>query len=186
MDKPKCYLCGTEHKDYFKKHQLFDGRWVSVCSTCKISYNAIEEEAKRRGIISSNSRKGLQNEKGGENMADIQEAKKSEGIPYVGKKLYQENDVHEVKIISEFSMQDCDYQGKITKKPVGKVATKNLNVPKAIWEMNKATQTYFVKKYGTDSTKWITDEWIPIKLAAAGNANPSIYPEEVSLERVYI
>ena len=118
-------------------------------------------------------------------MAEIQEAKESEGIPYVGKKLYQEKNVHEVKIISEFQMQDCDYQGKVTRKPVGKVATKNTDAPEAIWEMNKATQNYFVKKYGTDSTKWITEEWIPIKLAAAGNANPSIYPSEVSLEKTF-
>ena len=82
-------------------------------------------------------------------------------------------------------MEECNYQGKVTIKPVGMVETGIEDPKEAKWQMNKATQKFYKEKYGGDSTKWITEDWNEIKLAAAGNAQPSIYPKEVSLERTF-
>jgi len=119
------------------------------------------------------------------NMADIPDVVESDGVPYMGKKLFTVKNVKKVKIISEFKMEDCNYQGNISVKPVGMVATGIDDPKEAKWQMNKATQKYFKEKYGADSTKWITEDWHEIKLASAGNAQPSIYPKEVSLEKTY-
>lgn len=165
---------------------------VTVCGECEEMIDAHKKIAEERGLFDklhlpySQQPYHKHGENGiGDNMADIQKAKESEGIPYIGKKIYQEKGVKEIKILNEFQMKDCDYQGKITQKPVGKVATKIDDIKEAVWEMNKATQNWFVEKYGTDSSKWITGDWITIKLASAGNANPSIYPEACSLEKKY-
>lgn len=124
--------------------------------------------------------------RGGDNvMGEIPEVKESDGVAYVGKKLYQDKNLRKIKIISEFEMKDCTYQGKTTVKPVGMIETGLEDPKEARWEMNKATQKWFREKYGSDSSKWVTGDWIEIKLAAAGNAQPSIYPKEVSLEKTF-
>ena len=108
----------------------------------------------------------------------------SEGMPYIGKKTYSERNVRKVTIKTEAEMGESDYNGKKTMKPMCVVTTDVTDPKEAIWEMNKATQKYMIEKFGSDSKKWIGKE-LEIKLASAGNANASIYPKDLSLEKTY-
>ena len=156
MDKPKCYLCGTEHKDYFKKHQLFDGRWVSVCSTCKIYYDTIEEEAKRRGLISSNSRKGLQNEKGGDKM---KVEKGSTGGNNLKVEFIQERKITSLKVTDEGEMvtYEAKKEGETssTKLVVGVSYEGQKSVDPEKWSLNNKSRNSLIDIWGDDTKDWV-------------------------------
>lgn len=173
---------------------LVDGCMVPACGVCHVMIENGKKIAQERGYYDplrlsiSQKTYASSGEVGNGrhvNMADIPDVVESDGVPYIGKKLFTEKNVRKVKIISEFKMEECNYQGNISVKPVGMVATGIDDPKEAKWQMNKATQKYFKEKYGSNSTKWITEDWHEIKLASAGNAQPSIYPKEVSLEKSY-
>jgi len=139
--------------------------------------------AKERGFFSGNTLAGLQNRKGGDNdMAVIQRA--SEGGMYISQKSVQQKGIRRIKIVDEFQMVDTDYKGKVTRKAAGTVECVNLNpVERYRWEMNKATQNWLIDQKGDDTEKWIGFEF-DIQVKQVGNMNPSVYPKELSLEKV--
>ena len=191
VNQKKCYMCGNTP---YSEIILADGCAVPSCNACVIRTESDRKLAEERGFYDplrlSVSQKthpssGEIDDGRHVNMADIPDVEESDGVPYIGKKLFTDKNVRKVKIISEFKMEECNYQGNITVKPVGMVATGIDDPKEAKWQMNKATQKYFKEKYGGDSSKWITEDWHEIKLASAGNAQPSIYPTAVSLEKTY-
>lgn len=193
-DLKKCYVCGVTPVGELI---LADGCTVPSCAACIFQAESDKKLAEERGYYDplrlsvlhkvqpqDGEQVGIDNWRH-VSMADIPNVEDSDGVPYIGKKLFTEKNVRKIKIISEFKMEDCNYQGNITVKPVGMVETGIPDPKEAKWQMNKATQKFFREKYGGDSKKWITDDWHDIKLASAGNAQPSIYPTEVSLEKTY-
>ncbi|MCZ6582597.1 MAG: hypothetical protein O6761_05425 [Thaumarchaeota archaeon] len=158
---------------------LADGCTVPACGVCYSMIEKGKKIAEERGLYDPNKIRG-----GGNVMGEIPEVVETDGVAYIGKKLYQEKNVRKVKIKNEFKMTECNYQGKITIKPVGLVETGVVDPKEARWEMNKATQKWMRDTYGSDSSQWVGKE-IEIKLASAGNAQASIYPIQVSLEKTF-
>ena len=193
--KKTCYFCN--HNLRWRDITLADGCDVPACGICFAYVVKGRKLAEERGYYDplrlpvSNKVQPQDGEQVGidngrhVSMAIIPDVEESDGVPYIGKKLFTDKNVRKIKIISEFKMEECNYQGNITVKPVGMVETGIPDPKEAKWQMNKATQKYFKEKYGGDSSKWITDEWHDIKLASAGNAQPSIYPTAVSLEKTF-
>ena len=115
---------------------------------------------------------------------EIPKPTESDGMAYIGKKTYTDKNVRKITIKTEAKMVETEYNGKTTMKPECIVTTDVQDPAEAIWQMNKATQRYMIEKHGGDSKNWI-GKVIEIKLASAGNANASIYPSELSLEKTY-
>jgi len=159
---------------------LYDGCMVPVCGVCHVMIEKGKKLAEERGLYDPSKKP-----RGGDNvMGEIPEVVETDGVAYIGKKLYQNRNVRKIKIKDEFKMTECNYQGKMTIKPVGLVETGVVDPKEARWEMNKATQKWMRDTYGSDSSQWIGKE-IEIKLASAGNAQASIYPIGVSLEKTF-
>ena len=174
-DQNKCYYCKGIPTSSFT---LADRCSVPVCVKCYKIYqlSVSQKPATSYGEI------GM----GEKHMAIIEKAPESSGngLPYLGKKTYQEKNIRHVKIASEAILVDTEYEGKPTgQKPQCEVDSDSTECPKLIWQMNKKTRNYMAEKFGSDTAKWIGKEF-DIKLARAGNANPSIYPKDLSLEEI--
>lgn len=182
-----CYTC---HNQAVYRHVLADSRVVGLCRNHKVMFCKIIKTSKTLvsekvwEIISKNLTDLDDIIRGGESM-EIGKVQQGDGSPFLSRKTVQEKNINKVKIIDEPILVDTEYEGKSTgQKPQCTVET-NVEDPKHCkWQMNKATRNYFAEKFGTDSNNWIGKE-IEIKVASAGNAQPSIYPKEVSLEKVY-
>lgn len=114
----------------------------------------------------------------------IAEKAESTGTPYLNVKLVKERGVKKVKIATEAFYVDTEYEGKPTGKRLECIAKTQVEDPKEVkWQMNKATQNYMIDKHGPDTSKWIGVE-LELKVAQTGNASPSVYPVDCSLEKV--
>jgi len=190
-----CYMCKGKP---FSRLTLADGCSVPICSVCDDRMTEGKKLAQERGLYdpsrsisrlpnSSDNPTTSMGEIGkGDNIMQIPEPKSNtgnaEGLPYIGKKTYQEKNVKHIKILDEAVMIDTEWEGKSTgQKPQCTVETDVEDPKKCVWQMNKATTKYMIEKHTGDSTKWIGVEF-DIKLARTGNQSPSIYPKDLSLE----
>jgi|APSaa5957512535_1039671.scaffolds.fasta_scaffold03090_15 hypothetical protein len=57
-----------------------------------------------------------------------------------------------------------------------------LDPKEATWQMNKATNNYLTKLWGTETKEWVGKE-VEVNVRQAGNMNPSVYPVDCSLEK---
>ncbi len=162
MDKPKCYLCGIKHRDYFTTHQLFNGRWIPVCPACKIYYQEIEKEAKLKGgLISSNSQNGgLHDITGGDKMTKVE--KKSEGANFLNREFVEQRGITLLKIESageeiEFTNKDKKTgQEKIVKKWQVQVSyDEQKNDDPTVWTMNNTSFNACYELFGDETDKWV-------------------------------
>lgn len=173
-DKNTCYFCKNTP---WKETKLADGCMVPACVVCiKTLQLSISLPTTSSGEIG----------KGEKYMANIDKAPESSGngLPYLGKKTYQGENIRHIKIATEAVLVDTEYEGKPTgQKPQCEVDSDSEKCPRLIWQMNKKTRNYMVEKFGSDTSKWVGKEF-DIKLARAGNANPSIYPKDLSLEEI--
>ena len=105
------------------------------------------------------------------------------GVPFLNKKVVQEQGVKKVKIKTEPVYVTTEYEGKQSQKLECLCATQ-VDEPKEVkWQMNATTQNFLIDKYGKDTEKWI-DKEIDLAIKQAGSASPGIYPADCSLEKV--
>lgn len=186
-----CYVCNTGIDGNLQTQRLFDGRTVNVCVTCyDVIQQGIATFVKKHMLfeeeIHGNFPKSetYRNEMGGDNM-EIPLPTGGDGTPFLGRKIVTEKGIKKVKILDEAVMVDTEYEGKPTgKKPQCKVETDVEDPKVCVWQMNKSTQKWAVEKFGADSRKWIGESF-EIKVASAGTTQASVYPKELSLEKVY-
>jgi len=108
----------------------------------------------------------------------------SEGKAYISRKLLKEKGIKKVTISSEPDYVDTEYEGKPTgQKMTYVVKTDVLDPQEAVWQMNKATNNFLTKLWGTETKDWIGKE-VEICTKQAGNMTPSVYPVDCSLEKV--
>lgn len=163
-----CYYCKKEPTTTTK---LFDGCVVPSCYDCA--------EILKKSMQDIEGQEPNKSKEVNKRMADIPEA--NTGGKYLGQKQVRELGIKKITIIDEAKVVDTEYQGKITKKV--QCTVKADSGEEFIWQMNKNTQNYCREKFGGDSLKW-KDQSLEICVKAVGNMSPSIYPIDLSLEKV--
>lgn len=105
------------------------------------------------------------------------------GVPFLNKKVVQDNGVKKVKIKTEPIYVETEYEGKKSQKLECVCVTQVDNPPEVKWQMNATTQNFFIDKWGPDTSQWIGKE-TDIAIKQAGSASAGIYPADCSLEKV--
>lgn len=105
------------------------------------------------------------------------------GTPYLNKKIVLDKKVTKIKILTEATLVESEYEGKKSMKLECDCSTEVSDPRKVRWQMNPTTQNYLIDKFGADTKTWIGKE-IEIAVKQAGSASPGVYPKDCSLEKV--
>ena len=105
------------------------------------------------------------------------------GIPYLNKKIVNDNGVKTVTIASIPELVDTEYEGKKSQKLQCTCDTQVLDPTQVLWQMNNTTQNFLIDKFGDETEKWV-GKAIELAVKQAGSASPAVYPKDCSLEKV--
>lgn len=105
------------------------------------------------------------------------------GVPFLNKKIVKENGVTKVKIKSEATPVETEYEGKKQTRLECVCSTSVLDPTEVKWQMNHTTQNWMIEQFGKNTKSWIGKE-LDIVVKQAGSASPGVYPKDCSLEKI--
>lgn len=105
------------------------------------------------------------------------------GIPYLNKKIVNDNGVKVVTITTIPELVDTEYEGKKSRKLQCTCDTEVLDPVQVLWQMNNTTQNFLIDKFGKETDDWVGKK-VELAVKQAGSASPAVYPKDCSLEKV--